>query len=124
MIHVAFLTCLLVFPLHLDISENRAKSFSEGLCDLLGQGWGQSPHEYSLNNVPELKVNVKDSKFYPNFLSSVIFRSLVSYTERAAVLYGGGTWIWLLGLIVCVLSLPEIQETSQVEIQAEKTHYS
>lgn len=38
-IQVAFLTCLLVLPLHFHIADDRAESFSEeDLCDLSGQG--------------------------------------------------------------------------------------
>lgn len=38
-IHVAFLTCLLVLPLYVYNTDDKAEPCSEDLCDL--SGWGE-----------------------------------------------------------------------------------
>lgn len=55
---------------------------------------GKSPRRFSHCDTLETKVKCIGGNFCSkNFLSSVIFRSLVSCTERAIVLYVGETGI-------------------------------
>ena len=98
-IHVAFLTCLLVLPLCVYNTDDEAEPCSEDLCDL----WGREITPWILpQQYPRIEGKWHRWQLLePNSLSSGIFRSLVSYIDRPIVLYVGETWIWLRGFIVC-----------------------